>query len=290
MAELILAEQTLSFIKNTQNDIHCYSGDALSLTAGNTYTVVWDGVSYVCVAEDVALPEGNAIALGNKSVDNELFPDGADTKEPFLIGSTAAYNITLFETLETDETHTIAVYKGDTTAGDGDDTEDGYLLKDKTLSFALESGSKTVYYCGMTADEGYDAESAPAITVGNTYTVIWDGVYYECVSKEYTEDGVAFITLGNIHIQDTAVEDTGEPFFYLYFMGSTANFKTLETDAFHVVSIYDGVLEQPVPDGANIVLLDRNGNPVTYEGIKTVSFNTADGKIATFTLSAISSN
>ena len=37
-------------------------------------------------------------------------------------------------------------------------------------------------------------------------------------------------------------------------------------------------------DGANIVLYDRNGNPVTYEGIETVSFNTdVDGKIATYT-------
>lgn len=284
-SELILSEQTLSFIKNTNDDIYCSNGDALSLTAGNTYTVVWDGVSYVCVAEDVVIPEGGAIALGNKSVDNELFPDGVDTKEPFLIGTIAAYNMTLFETLETDETHTIAVYKGDTTAGDGDGTEDGYLLKDAELAFELETNSETVYV---------NNEVAVALSVGKTYTVIWDGNYYDCTAKEYTPtDGGntwTFVTLGNLSIQNIAEENTREPFVYLYVSlegNRAANFKTLEKDASHVISIYDGVLEHPAVTYADIYTYDKDGKAVLHEKRSSVTFDTPDGRYAVFKLSHI---
>lgn len=262
---------------------NAYSGSLVVpaiIAAGNQYTVVWDGESYVCAASAVQIYGADAICLGNKSI----IEDADDTGEPFCYLYVPSFGMGIVNTLSKETEHVVSVYDGVLEEDGGG--EDGYLLKDQTLAFELETNSETVYY---------NNEVAPAITTGNTYTVIWDGDYYKCVAKEWTgtqgDVSIDFIVLGNLNIRDTAEENTGEPFFYMYAPAFTsANFLTLETDASHVVSLYDGVLEKPVPETVNLVLLDRNGNPVTYEGIKTVSFNTADGKIATFTLSAISSN
>lgn len=276
----LVENQTLAFTLGEGTDTYNWVSPfshykAFVLIDAETYTVVWDGVQYVETARKISQDGMEGILIGNGK-----FYDMADGGQPFSSVYVPAYSVNSFITNETDESHTISIYKGDLTDSGDDTTTDGYLLKDQTLAFELETNSETVYY---------NNEVAPAITTGNTYTVIWDGNYHECVAKEYAAEGLTFITLGNLSIQDSTAEDTGEPFLYMYYMGNTANFKTLETDASHVVSLYDGVLEQPVPETVNLVLLDRNGNPVTYEGIKTVSFNTADGKIATFTLSAISS-
>ena len=282
----LVENRTLAFTLGEGTDTYTWTSPyshykAFALIDAETYTVVWDGVPYVETARRISQDGMEGISLGNGK-----FYGMADGGQPFAFVYIPAYSVNNFTTDETDESHTISIYKGDLTDSGDDTTTDGYLLKDQTLSFALETNSETVYY---------NNEVAPAITTGNTYTVIWDGGYYECVAKEWTgtqgDDSIDFIVLGNLNIRDTAEENTGEPFFYMYAPAFTsANFLTLETDASHVVSLYDGVLEQPVPETVNLVLLDRNGNPVTYEGIKTVSFNTADGKIATFTLSSISSN
>lgn len=282
-SNVIIAERVYTFIKGSEGNLYSTGVDNVTLEAGAVYTVFWDGTRRVCTAKAATMYGTDAVAIGDQSIDAKLFPDGEDTDEEFLLGYIAAYSMALLETLETDRMHTVAIYKGEVEEDSG--TEDGYLLKDAELDFELETNSETVYY---------NNEVSPVITTGNTYTVIWDGDYHECVAKEWTgtqgDVSIDFIVLGNLNIRDTAEENTGEPFFYMYAPAFTsANFLTLETDASHVVSLYDGVLEQPVPETVNLVLLDRNGNPVTYEGIKTVSFNTADGKIATFTLSAISS-
>ena len=111
MADILFAEQTLSFTKNTGDDIYCANtGDTpVILTAGDSYTVSWDGSEYVCVAESHTLGSGlEAVAIGNKSIEGL----GEDSGEPFLIGYAEEYAATVFETLDTAETHVVAIYSG----------------------------------------------------------------------------------------------------------------------------------------------------------------------------------
>lgn len=282
--EVVFAETEIVFSKNTDDDIYCSSQaqerPLIELEADKTYTVVWDGTEYVCAAEAGEISGYVAVFLGNKSIDAELFPDGADTKEPFIIGYASEISTDLIETLETDETHTVAVYMGDITE---DDPVEGYLMENQTLAFALVDGSETVYYNDPVVDGGL--ATAPKITEGSTYTVTWDGINYVCVAKTYTVGSTTFIVLGNLHIAADAEEDTGELFVYLYHSETAANFKTLETDASHVVSIYVGVL---AATAADVYTYDQNGAAVLHEGMQTVTLDTPDGRYAVFVFSHIS--
>lgn len=291
VGKVIFEETAITFRKNTNDDIYCSIAEQerpkIALEAGKTYTVVWDGTEYVCAAEEGEIYGYAAVFAGNKSIDLGMFPDGTDTKEPFLIGYASEIPTDLVETLQTGETHTVAVYAGDITSG-GDDTEDGYLLKDAELAFELETNSETVYYNTLMG------QGAVAISVGKTYTVIWDGRYYDCTAKEYTPtDGGntwTFVTLGNLSIQNSAEENTREPFVYLYVSpegNSAASFKTLEKDASHVISIYDGVLEHPAVTYADIYTYDKDGKAVLHEKRSSVTFDTPDGRYAVFKLSHI---
>ena len=73
-----------------------------------------------------------------------------------------------------------------------------------------------------------------AIVVGQTYTVNWDGIEYECI-------GVAFpqyvYIIGNLSIKG-AGDDTGEPFLYTYETAiPRGKFNTLDTAASHAISV-----------------------------------------------------
>lgn len=74
-AQTIIFPQTiLSFV-----DREYYDGEtALSLTAGESYTISWDGTDYVCVST----PSEDEISLGNLSLMNPSLPN---TGEPFVI-------------------------------------------------------------------------------------------------------------------------------------------------------------------------------------------------------------
>lgn len=279
VGKVIFAEQVLPFSKNPDRENFIANTLVIGISpavleVGKTYTVSWDGDEYVCVAENMTMSGVDGIGIGNKSVENI----GEDTKEPFLIGYMAVASVTAFSTLDTSESHTVAIYEGDITSGG---TEDGYLLKDAELAFELETNSETLYY---------NNEVAVAISVGKTYTVIWDGSYYDCTAKEYTKDSLTAVVLGNLNIQDNTAENTGEPFLYLYVNvegNAAANFKTLEKDASHVISIYDGVLEHPAVTYADIYTYDKDGKAVLHEKRSSVTFDTPDGRYAVFKLSHI---
>lgn len=271
-----------------------YLTDGLfSLTEGETYTIVINGTEYVGEASKATVTGlGEVIGIGN----GDALAGGEGTGEPYAAGfaqagaNASTFVFFWFDTDTRADTYTVSLYEGDITSGDdsgGDDgTEDGYLLKDAELAFELETNSETVYY---------NNEVAVALSVGKTYTVIWDGSYYDCVAKEYTttdgENTLTFVTLGNLNIQDSAEENTREPFVYMYLSlsgNAVANFKTQETDASHVISIYDGVLEHPAVTHADIYTYDKDGNAVLHEKRSTVTFDTPDGRYAVFKLSHIS--
>lgn len=148
-------------------------------------------------------------------------------------------------------------------------------LAEQVIEFGLDNEESTEYV-------GAASHNTP-LEESSTYTVVWDGTLYECACVSI--DGMCVI--GNT---SAIVEGTGnnEPFFCYYDAVSESDnpvlvFVTEDTSASHTIAIYSGVLEEEKA-GANIVLFDRNGNEVTYEGIETVTFNTdVEGETATYT-------
>ena len=72
------------------------------------------------------------------------------------------------------------------------------------------------------------------ISVGQTYTVKWDGTEYECVCFASTDNVYRF---GNMSILGEG-GDTGEPFLYTYKISKQEGFfDTLDTSASHTISV-----------------------------------------------------
>lgn len=194
------------------------------IAEGSVYTVIWEGKRYVCEAT-VGL-EG-ALYLGDQGIDREVVSTG----EPFLY----RYNgdgTGRFRTFSTDSRHAIAICEGQ-----GNPTN--YLMYERTIAF--EAGVEGVRHQSMSS------VAFPVITVGNTYTVVWDGTYYTCMAKTSTVDTWGeVILLGNVSVNgEIEGEDTGEPFLYLFVTSASQGFiQTLSTAAEHTVSIYDGTLRE----------------------------------------------
>ena len=131
---------------------------------------------------------------------------------------------------------------------------------------------------------------------GSAFQVGWDGL---CVAYRagYMEHAIATIDLPEKGVflagpdpeSFTAIKGSLKASEFAWF---------IIPDKTHTISLVEGDKTSGDDNdntddvvGTNIVLLDRNGNPVTYEGIKTVSFNTdVEGQTATYELSSISSN
>lgn len=96
------------------------------------------------------------------------------------------------------------------------------LVEESTVLFAAESG---VYMGGL--------KSTFVPTVGETYTVTWDGGAYECTCTA-NDDGTIFI--GNTSFAGFG-SDTGEPFVMAVANGPGIMITTLDTSASHTVSI-----------------------------------------------------
>lgn len=95
------------------------------------------------------------------------------------------------------------------------------FFEESTLSF-LDYGG--IY--------GYEGSSKFIATVGETYTVYWDSIAYECVCANF--QGLS--CLGNQHIGLEGV-DTGEPFLIATTVENYMIIYTEDTSASHVISI-----------------------------------------------------
>ena len=102
------------------------------------------------------------------------------------------------------------------------------LFEERTISFSNSGGTM------------YTAEfpSKFVATVGETYTVYWDGTAYECVCGEFETVQL----LGNLSIVE-AGSDTGEPFIMNIFNGEGIAIQTKDTSASHTISISELVTE-----------------------------------------------
>ena len=97
------------------------------------------------------------------------------------------------------------------------------LMEEQAVEFALDS---TTYSVALT--------NPFKISVGQTYTVNWDGTEYECVC--FDSSGF-YYKFGNASILGEG-GDTGEPFLYTYKISNqNGYFDTLDTSASHTISV-----------------------------------------------------
>lgn len=152
------------------------------------------------------------------------------------------------------------------------------LFAEQTLQFDAD-----VNYENVTQLRTDMSENIIVLTPGNVYTVIWDGTKHECVAKNVNFFNGDEVEIGNTNIVGIE-DDSNEPFVLGYSPSMQMNLIYASGNAeTHTVAIYRGTIEEEKV-GANIVLYDRNGNPVTYEDIETVTFNTdVDEETATYT-------
>ena len=96
------------------------------------------------------------------------------------------------------------------------------LMEEQELAFTLSDG---FYMASIT--------NAFEIAVGQTYTVVWDGTEYICVSSLADTGPI----IGNLSLAGVG-DDTGEPFAYLYMPDeAVGQFGTLDTSASHTISV-----------------------------------------------------
>ena len=97
------------------------------------------------------------------------------------------------------------------------------LMEEQAVAFAL--GSHNLYQASPT--------EAVEIAVGQTYTVVWDGTEYICVSSLADSGPI----IGNLSFAGLG-DDTGEPFLYMYDNTATSgSFATFDTSASHTISV-----------------------------------------------------
>lgn len=169
---------------------------------GGKYLVDWNGTRYDCEAYELA----GSVCLGNAA----LLGGENDTGEPFAIEAITADGCTLVKNTSTAESVTLAVTGVENTVWHQLDprfipdmyyTEGGggEVILPETQATFLENSTFAI----QNAIDG--------VTAGEKYTVGYNGVEYETVAVEHTEDGITVAVLGNLSAGPGGA-DTGEPF------------------------------------------------------------------------------
>lgn len=182
---------------------------ALSLVAGTTYKVKWNGVDYdcTCTMEEVDdSGDGTLVAyylLGNVGA----FTGTGDTGEPFTVLSVPSAPVYGIVALDGSTSVTLSITGEVITK-----------LDSKYLNEALQFGAETKVILPETTIEvvaemeGAPISAALSVEVGKTYAVMWNGTKYVCTAQATPSGGgVSGAILGNFGTI-TGGASTGEPF------------------------------------------------------------------------------
>lgn len=137
MAEIvILEEQDLTF-SDIGNGLYLWQNvpSVISLTEGETYTVVWDGSQHSCTATLATFNGVDGLGLGNFA----LAGIGENTNEPFLIGVDVEGSSSACYTTDGSESHTVAIYQGE------DEKEEENTHKSPDIVLKNRDGSDVAY-------------------------------------------------------------------------------------------------------------------------------------------------
>lgn len=206
----VLAKTDINFLTGSQI-VNGFAEN--SFVEGWKYKVDWDGTGYDCQCY---------LVDGMLSIGNGALAGGADTKDyPFCISNTGGTACFVYKETDTAETISLQVdsvavktyhkldknFLPDDIGGGGVSSwndltdkpfgyEEGYIVPETTI--ALSDGQ------GM-----LEGVKAP-LTVGEKYTVNWNGTVYECTAQSFSER----VVIGDVG-GATGGDSTGEPFVIL---------------------------------------------------------------------------
>jgi hypothetical protein len=161
------------------------------------YTVIWDGVEYICVAKNT---DYGYTFIGNNALDSYASSMFGDTGEPFDIMS-ALYGVFVYAADSNSHTLTIKAHNEIIHKID-----EKYLKTQDSTKFTIfkgvltsdNGGSGTPYISGSISS--WDDYARPNIPTNARQYIIFNGVKYD--------------TGGNENIYNSDRPDTGEPFYY----------------------------------------------------------------------------
>lgn len=240
------------------------TGEALALAVDKSYTVSWDGVSYTCVAQDASTLGEGTVALGN----GQGF-GLAGNGEPFVIGVTPDVAVLFALNDEAEASHTVIIYQ-EIAIG-------ATILEEQTVVYDVEEDNCLIPY------------AEPLIT-GETYIAVWNDIAYECVATDFSPyEGVVFTAIGNL--SDLGAGGNGIPFTVMYAnseqTGGVAMYSVIFLDGSTAASlaIYEAATDEEPEEPEeeeHIVLKDRNGNDILFQGINMIKLPTTGGGTKTF--------
>lgn len=271
MSEIIVPEQTLSGWEEISG-LYALEAPGIftKIMPCREYEIMFDGTKYVRTAKFITDGSDANVYVGNGFL---LGLSEEDTGEPFLIAVAPEDGgfADLIATNQSGDSHTVSVTKTDTV-----------LIEQEFDGFAFVSD--------YNADILQLLYSAADLTVGENYNLKIDGTEYQCEAKSMESDGITTVFLGNPSISSEDYENTGEPFLIAFIpqidgelpFGLTSIMIQADSEkTSYTIGISPA---EKAKTGVDIVLYDRTGEPVTYEGIETITTDTpTDGERATFT-------
>jgi hypothetical protein len=174
------------------------------LIVGETYIVRWDDVDYTCVAQDAGTLMSGAVAVGNLS-DFKL----SGNNEPFVISVVSGYGV-MYASLtdrEAGNSHSVSIAKKNILIKKIDKKYLPIPFFGKENSVILDGTFQDTKIGDTWSGEAIIEDSSDStLVVGETYTVVWNGVEYRCECIE----AMGLPAVGNTIA--VGGEDNGIPF------------------------------------------------------------------------------
>ena len=216
-----ILDGTFEFTDNNGVYLHQIIDGGFTIVDGKSYTIIWDGETYQCVA---TIADNGFLTLGNLAIAGA----GVDTGEPFLFID-QGYGKKGIGTNNTAATHTITV-RGEVAYPIAFEfLPEGYPYKGRDVVL-----SKTTVRI-ETANRPVDLPYTTNFIERSLYEVVWDGITYEVVAANI-ENATA---IGNAALANMG-DDTGEPFVITSVNGRTILFA--ETAGSHTISIIGEII------------------------------------------------
>lgn len=160
------------------------------LSVGESYKVLWDGIEYECIAQDTS-----SVMAGTACIGNVAAWGFSGNNEPFIIMTLSANNWSTYVSLTDTEdggSHSVQITQKKMLTKQIDKKfipipffgkEDGIVLDctfQDTKYDSDEDGIDDTWYGEAIIEDSSDA----TLVAGEIYTVMWNGVEYECECME----------------------------------------------------------------------------------------------------------
>lgn len=240
----------------------------IGLEDGKTYIVNWNGAEYEIVATWSSELNGTCVIAPD---DSFLVGDMPEVECVIIGGSSALTSVTLSISQKSETIHKLP---GKFLPDGVPYVEKGFLLEETD---AVESTDPTFGKC-------WTINKAPSLTIGETYTVIYNSMPYDCVCQPGESLGMSIANGGFImgNLAAAGGANTGEPFAMLIL---PAYQMIINLDLTGAASVRIGIMgkvghkidDRCIPDSARVLVVKfaerEDGNLVstshTYQQIRT---------------------